>query len=204
MTTRIAAASASVARMRAWLSDRPIKRGIEAGLIASVPQVLLAKTEEWLLMPPGEDADLGPRFVERLAQLQGERVCEDTKWLAASAFHFGYAIFWGAAYALAYRRWQPHPLLGGTALGTLIYAITFPHWGGAVLMGTERPPHRRSWRQELVLATAAMSFGLGTALLYGRAKTPRNRVASIAPQGDEPMPSDRRALRAGTLRERRA
>jgi len=59
MTTRIAAASASVARMRAWLSDRPIKRGIEAGLIASVPQVLLAKTEEWLLMPPGEDADLG-------------------------------------------------------------------------------------------------------------------------------------------------
>ena len=39
------------------LSRRPVKRGIEAGVIASVPQVLLAKAEEWLLMPPGEDAE---------------------------------------------------------------------------------------------------------------------------------------------------
>jgi len=150
------------------LSRHPIKRGVEAGLLASVPQVLLAKAEERLVMRHGEDADIGPRFVERLARLQRWRLREDTKWLAASAFHFGYATMWGALYALAYRKWRPHPLTGGTALGTLIYAITFPHWGGAVLSGTERPPHKRSWRQELVLATAALTFGVGTALLYGR------------------------------------
>jgi hypothetical protein len=150
------------------LSGDPIKRGLEAGLIASVPQVLLAKAEERALLRRGEDADLGPRFIERLARLAGLRPREDTKWLAASAFHFGYATFWGTAYAMAYRRWRPHPLMGGAALGGLIYAITFPHWGGAVLAGAERPPHRRSWRQELVLATAALSFSFVTALLYGR------------------------------------
>jgi hypothetical protein len=150
------------------LSAHPLKRGLEAGLIASVPQVLLAKAEERALLRRGEDADIGPRFVERLARVAGLRLREDTKWLAASAFHFGYATFWGTAYALAYRRWRPHPLLGGAVLGGLIYGITFPHWGGAVLTGAEPPPHRRSWRQELVLATAALSFGFVTALLYGR------------------------------------
>ena len=129
-------------------------------------------------MPPGEDADIGPRFIERIARLQRLRLREDTKWLAASAFHFGYAVFWGGLYAFAHRRWRPHPLLGGTVLGALIYGITFPHWGGAVLTGTERPPDRRSWRKELVLATAAMTFGLGTALLYGRGATSPDQRAS--------------------------
>ena len=119
------------------LSRRPIKRGIEAGLAASVPQVLLPKAEERLRMRRGEDANLGPRFIERLARLRRARVREDTKWLAAWAFHFGYAAVWGAVYAVAYQRWRPHPLLGGTALGTVIYAIAFPHWGGAVLTRTE-------------------------------------------------------------------
>jgi hypothetical protein len=166
------------------LSRGPIKRGVEAGLIASVPQVLLAKAEERALLRRGEDADLGPRFVERLTRLAGLRLREDTKWLAASAFHFGYATFWGTAYALAYRRWRPHPLVGGAFLGGLIYTITFPHWGGAVLSGTERPPHRRSWRQELVLATAALSFGFVTALLYGRGVEKRDaRTRDVAGVG---------------------
>jgi hypothetical protein len=151
-----------------------------------VPQVLFAKAEERLLMPPGEDADIGPRFIQRLGRLHRLRVREDTKWLAASAFHFGYAAFWGAAYALAHRRWRPHPLLGGTVLGALIYGITFPHWGSAVVTGTERPPHRRSWRQELILATAAMTFGLGTALLYGRARTSADRRVDERPDRREP------------------
>jgi len=150
------------------LSHRPLKRGIEAGLIASVPQVLLAKAEEKLLMRHGEDADLGPRLVDSVADLAGVRLDEDMRWLAASAFHFGYAALWGLAYDLVYRRWRPHPLVSGAALGTLIYALTFPHWGGAVLTGTEHPPRHRTWQKELVLATAALTFGLGTALLYGR------------------------------------
>jgi hypothetical protein len=75
-------------------------------------------------------------------------------------------------------------LVGGALLGGLIYAITFPHWGGAVLSGTERPPHRRSWRQELVLATAALSFGFVTALLYGRGVDERDaRSRDVAGAG---------------------
>ena len=158
------------------LSRHSIKRGVEAGLLASVPQVLLPKVEERLLLPPGEDANIGPRFIERLADLHGRDLREDTKWLAASAFHFGYAAVWGALYALASRRWRLHPLAGGTALSVLIYAITFPHWGGAVLSGTEPPPHARTWQRELVLATAALTFGLGTALLYGRPAEHRDPV----------------------------
>ncbi len=132
-------------------------------------------------MRAGEDADIGPRFVERvLRRFTRRRVREDTKWIGASAFHFGYAIFWGACYALAYHRWRPHPLVGGGVLAAIIYAITFPRWGGAVVTGSEPAPGRRSWRHALVLATAALTYGLGTALLYGRPaerRRPRARAA---------------------------
>ncbi len=39
------AAGVRVAPLAGMLSHRPIKRGVEAGLVASVPQVLLAKAE---------------------------------------------------------------------------------------------------------------------------------------------------------------
>jgi hypothetical protein len=68
-----------------------IRLGVEAALVASVPQVLLPKLEEKLFLPPGDSADLGPRFIERLAAATRRRLPEDVKWLAASAFHFGYA-----------------------------------------------------------------------------------------------------------------
>jgi hypothetical protein len=158
-----------------------IRRGAEAALVASVPQVILPKIEEKLLLEFGEDADLGPRLIERLAKATKRRLPEDMKWLGASAFHFGYAAFWGVLYALAYERRPVHPLVGGGALAGLIYLITFPSWGGAVVTGTERPPEARSWRVEVVLWTAVLSFGLGTALLYG--KGPR-REPSPAPGAD--------------------
>jgi hypothetical protein len=149
-----------------------IRLGIEAAMLASVPQVLLPKLEEKLLLPPGETADLGPRFIETLARHGRRPLPEDVKWLAASSFHFGYAAFWGTLYALASRRQRLHPVLGGTALAALIYLITFTPWGGAVQTGTEPPPNRRSWRRELVVMTAPLVFGLGTALLYGRGPRP--------------------------------
>lgn len=149
-----------------------IRLGMEAALIASVPQVLLPKLEEKLLLPPGDSADLGPRFIERLAARARRPLPEDVKWLAASTFHFGYAAFWGALYALAYQRRPAHPVMGGMLLSALIYVITFTPWGGAVLSGTEAPPGRRSARKELVLLTAPLVFGLGTALGYGRGPRP--------------------------------
>jgi hypothetical protein len=150
-----------------------LRLGMEAALIAGVPQVLLPKLLEKFLLPSGDSADIGPRFIERLAELVRRPLPEDLRWLAASAFHFGYAAFWGALYALASERRPVHPALGGTAPAGLIYFITFPPWGGgAVRTGTEQPPARRSGRRELVLATAPLVFGLLTALIYGRGPRP--------------------------------
>lgn len=155
-----------------------VRRGVEAAMVASVPQVLVPKLEERLFLRPGESADLGPRFIEALARRMRKPLPEDTKWLAASSFHFGYAAFWGAAYALAYERRPVPPWLGGLALSALIHVITFPRWGAAVLSGTERRPADRPWRVEAVLATAPAIFGFGTALLYGRG--PRRTLAEKA------------------------
>lgn len=144
-----------------------LRRGVEAAMVASVPQVLIAKLEEHLFLD-GESADLGLHLIEALGRRFRRRVPEDLKWLAASAFHFGYAAAWGGAYALLYERKPVSPLLGGLLLGGVIYGVTFPPWGGAVLLGSEEPPKRRSARMELVMSSAAFTFGFGTALLYGR------------------------------------
>jgi hypothetical protein len=145
-----------------------IRRGVEAAVIASVPQVLLPKLEAQAFLSDRESADIGPHFIEALAHKARQPLPEDVKWLAASAFHFGYAALWGTLYALAYERRPVKPWVGGLALATLIHGITFPRWGLAVLTGTEDPPRDRTWRMEAVLATAPFVFGLGTALLYGR------------------------------------
>lgn len=145
-----------------------LRRGIEAGMVASIPQVLIPHLEERLLGLPRGTADIGPRFIRRLGERAGKRLPEDVKWLGASAFHFGYAALWGALYALAYEKRPVRPALGGLLLAGVIYGITFPRWGGAVKTGTEPPPERRSWRRTLLLASAPLIFGMGTALLYGR------------------------------------
>jgi hypothetical protein len=132
------------------------------------------------VLPPGDSADLGPRFIERLAAMTRHRLPEDIKWLGAASFHFGYAAFWGGLYALAYERRPVHPLVGAGLLAALIYSITFTPWGGAVQTGTVPPPRRRSARQELVLITAPLIFALGTALGYGRGPRPWYRRCSRA------------------------
>ena len=145
-----------------------VRRGVEAGLIASVPQVIVPKIEEKLFLPHHEDADLGPRLIAALAKKVEKPLPEDVKWLAAASFHFGYAAFWGAAYGVVQQRVKTHPLAGGLTMALLIYLITFPPWGGAVVTGSEDPPRKRTWRKEVVLASAPLLFGLGTALLFGR------------------------------------
>lgn len=96
-----------------------IKRGIEAAVVASVPQVLIPKLEERLFMPNHEHADLRPRFIERIADIIERPLPEDMKWLGASAFHFGYATFRGALYAIAYEKRPVNPWVGGLTLATL-------------------------------------------------------------------------------------
>jgi hypothetical protein len=81
-----------------------IRRGIEATVVASVPQVLIPKLEECLFLPDHEHADLGSRFIERIADVIERPLPEDMKRLGASVFHFGHATVWGVLYALPTRR----------------------------------------------------------------------------------------------------
>jgi hypothetical protein len=145
-----------------------LRRGMEAGLIASVPQVLGTHLEEKLLDLPQGSANIGPQFVQRLGEMVRKKLSEEVRWLGASAFHFGYAALWGALYALAYKKRPLPPALGGLLLSTAIYAVTFPRWGGATRTRTTPPPEWRDWRMELLLITPPLIFGMGTALLYGR------------------------------------
>jgi len=145
-----------------------LRRGVEVALVASVPQVLAPQVEERLLALPAGSASIDPRFIQRLGEMANRELPEDIRWLGASAFHFGYAAFWGALYALAYERRPVHPILGGLLLSGLIYGITFTRWGGATQTRTEPPPERRDWRMKLLFLTPPVVFGLGTALLYGR------------------------------------
>lgn len=149
-----------------------LRRGIESALIASVPQVILPKIEEKLFLRGRESADLGPLFVDALAKKVGKRLPEDMKWLGASAFHFGYAVFWGGLYGLVQEKTKVNPWVGGFGMAAFIHLITFPRWGGAVVVGAVDEPRERPWRMEAVLATAPLVFGLGTALLYGRGPKP--------------------------------
>lgn len=143
-------------------------RGAGAGLLATAPQTLVGKLEERLFLPPGEDADIAPRLVERVAGRVGVRLPTPVKWVLGTAYHLGYGCAWGAAYAFFHERRPLPPLLGGFLLGCAIYAIAFQRWGPGVLLGAERPPGVRSRRMTLVASSVSLSFGLATAFLYER------------------------------------
>jgi hypothetical protein len=144
-----------------------VTRGIVAGLIAGIPQVLVTQIETAAFGLPREQADIGPRFVRRLAQrVMGESLSEPAHWLLATLFHFGYAAQWGVLYALLQEWRQTPPLMGGPMLASLIYTLAFSPWGAATQTGTERPPERRSNRETLLHWTAALSFSLTTAYVY--------------------------------------
>ncbi len=149
-------------------SRRPILTGILAGLVAGVPQVILTQLEAWLMPVPRSHADIGPRFVERLTRRFNTRLDEEHHWLLASVFHFGYAAWWGAVYALL-QRWRPaQPHVGGPLLAALIYALAFSPWGAATQTGTERDVEERGTSETLLHWTAALSFSLCLAYLYAR------------------------------------
>jgi hypothetical protein len=142
--------------------------GSAAGLVAGIPQVLLTQLEARLLGLPAAQADIGPRFVQRLAERLDTRPKRSQRWLIAAGFHFGYGAGWGVVYALA-QRWRPaQPHVGGPLLAALIYALAFSPWGAATQTGTERPAHRRAMRETLLHWTAALSFSLTLAYLHAR------------------------------------
>ncbi len=145
-----------------------ITRGVAAGWVAGIPQVLVTQIEGQLL-GRRERADVGPRFIARAAQHEGRPLPPAIQWLLAGVFHFEYAALWGALYALAVEPLGPRrvpPLLGGSLLGVVIYTAAFSPLGGATRTGAERPLEKRRPHEMLLHSSAALSFGLMNAFAY--------------------------------------
>lgn len=138
-------------------------RGSSAGVVGSLVQAAVGASESALILPDHEDANIAPRLMDRLARDVGEEMPLEAEWLLGTLFHFGYGATWGVLYALLDERVDVHPAVGGTALGAVIYALTFPRWGVAVQTQVERPPRQRTRRMSLVAASVALTFGLTTA-----------------------------------------
>jgi hypothetical protein len=158
-------------RAGAVLRDGAIGAG--AGIVAATVQVALGKAEEWLLLPPGEDANIAPRFVQRLAEHLGASLPHPARWVLGTLFHYGYGAGWGALYAAALGllppRRRPPALAGGAALGVALWVLAFGPLGAAVQSGTERPPRRRPWTGNVLTWSVALAFGLVTAAIAGPA-----------------------------------
>lgn len=138
-------------------------RGAAAGSFASLVQAAVGATESAVLLPEHEDANIAPRLMDRLARQVGKDLPLEAEWLLGTIFHFGYGATWGILYSLLEDELEINPAAGGAVLGTLIYGITFPRWGGAVQTDVERPPERRTDRMTFVAASVALTFGLTTA-----------------------------------------
>lgn len=143
-----------------------LARGALAGVVGAAVQALVGKLEERAFLPRDGDADLAPRLAERLAERVGYDTSEAEKWVLGAGFHYGYGAAWGMAYAAADRRLPLHPVIGGSVLGGIIYAITFPRWGGAVQLDVVDPPGQREAAMTAFGWSAAMAFGLTTSLAH--------------------------------------
>lgn len=165
---------------------RAIGRGVIAGLVAGIPQVLVVQVVEKVLGLPSEKADIGPRFVERLARKLGTRLDAVPTWSLAALFHFGYSAWWGALYGLVDRWLRPPPILAGPALGAIIYLAAFSRWGGATQTETETHPDRRPLRESILHLSAVLSFSLtcayGCRLLRGTGDERRSANAAGSPR----------------------
>jgi hypothetical protein len=175
-----------------------ILRGAAAGLLAGIPQVAIVQVVEKPLGLPSDQADIGPRFVQRLAEHLGEPLSAGPKWGLAALFHFAYSVWWGALYGLADALVRPPPAVAGPLLGGVIYAAAFSRLGAGTQTGTETHPDRRHWRADALHWTAALSFSLATAAAYaGLARLGRGGRGARA---DRPAAA---AVPAGPARGRR-
>ncbi len=151
-----------------WTLARGVTMGMAVGFLAGIPQVLAAQVVA-MALGRRERADIAPRLMQRTAEKLGQSLSRPARWTLALAFHFGYAAWWGAAYAavseaLGARRVPP--ALGGSLLGAVIYTLAFSRVGMGTATGAERQPDRRGWRDWLVQATSVSSFSLIVAYGY--------------------------------------
>jgi hypothetical protein len=147
---------------------RRVTAGMAVGFLAGIPQVLAAQAVA-LALGRRERADIAPRFVQRAAEHLGQSLSRPARWTLALVFHFGYAVWWGGAYAatieaLGVRRVPP--ALGGGLLGAVIYTLAFSRIGMGTATRAERHPERRGLRDWIVQATSVLSFSLIVAYGY--------------------------------------
>jgi hypothetical protein len=142
--------------------------GAAAGLGATAVQTTLGLAIDKLLLPDGHDNNVAPRLVNRLFRRSGLADDAARDWTMGTVFHFGYAVSWGAVYALA-RRWSGLPgLVLGPAFAGLLYLLAFSRLGGATLTEAERPPDQRPWGKQASLVAIASSYALAVAVLMDR------------------------------------
>jgi len=145
-----------------------VTRGVTAGWIAGIPQVLAAQLAGRLL-GVRERADIGPRFMRHATAEAGSHVSPPMHWLLGGVFHFELAALWGALYGLLVD-WRGHrrvpPPLGGVVLAGLVYLAAFSPLGAGTRTGAERPVGRRDGRETLLHWVSALAFGLTNALAY--------------------------------------
>ncbi len=145
-----------------------VTRGVTAGWLAGIPQVLAAQAVAHLL-GIRERADIGPRFMRRAAEHAGRPLSRPMHWVLGGVFHFEYAALWGALYALMVEpigtRRVP-PLLGATLLGGAIYTAAFSPLGAATRTGAEPEAEHRSAGETVLHCTAALSFSVTASFTY--------------------------------------
>jgi hypothetical protein len=150
---------------------RKMLLGAGAGAVAGIVQPMVGKLEEWLFFEEGEDTNIPRHFADAMAQKLHLDVPESARWAAGAAFHVGYALFWGAAYAVARERRENSPTAGSLALGAVLYGLAFSRGGAGVQMGSEPPPDRRPARYWLLTCTMPLTYGLVTAHVYERIRS---------------------------------
>jgi hypothetical protein len=140
--------------------------GVAAGAIGGIVQPAVGKLDEILFFPPDEDTDIPRHLVSALTRRAGSRLPASEELLVATLFHIGYAFFWGAAYGGVVRSHRVSPLLGGLALGGVLYTAAFSRIGIGTLVGSEPPPGKRRPRQTALTIAMPLVFGLTTAAVF--------------------------------------
>lgn len=140
--------------------------GCVAALLASIPQVLVTQLVTRLVGLPAEQAEIGPRFVQRLADRIERPTAPLVHWLVAGVFHFAYAAGWGVLYGQIQRRRRLSAIAGGLLMAAVIYLLAFSRIGGATQTGSEPHPERRRRKEFVVHLTPALTFSLLTAYGY--------------------------------------
>lgn len=140
--------------------------GAVAGAVGGIVQPAVGKAEEVVFFPRREDTNVPRHFVDALARRTGTQMSYAARLMAGTAFHVGYALFWGAAYGVACDRRRTTPLVGGLGLGAVLYLAAFSRIGAATWARSEPPPWRRPPRAWLLTTTMPLTYGLTTAWTF--------------------------------------